>query len=100
MFDPNSRYAKKPLATYTKVGGIEVRYVLRRFCPRGEDLPILAEVVVQEGDRLDLVAHRTIGDALQFWRVCDANNAMNPCDVLEPDRIGEFVRVPIPQHET
>lgn len=99
MFDPNSRYANKPLETFTKVDGTEVRYVKRRFCPRGEELQTLAEVVVQDGDRLDLMTARTMGDPTQFWRVCDASNALNPCDLIEPKRIGETLRVPVPTIE-
>ena len=30
----------------------------------------------QTGDRLDQIAARFLGDATQFWRVCDANDAM------------------------
>jgi len=96
MFDPSSRYANKELVSFTKVDGTEVRYVKRRFCPRGEEQQLLVEVIIQDGDRLDLITSRTIGDPMQFWRVCDANNAMNPCDLLEPKRIGETLRVPIP----
>jgi hypothetical protein len=99
MFDPTSRYAKKELATCTLADGSVVRYVRRRFCPAGEELPLLVEVTVQDGDRLDLMTHRTLGDALQFWRVCDANDAMNPCELLAPERIGSPLRVPIPTIE-
>src|SRR5262245_30749502 len=99
MFDQTSRYATKPLATHTRADGSEVRYVKRRFCPKGEELQTLVEVVVQDGDRLDLLTARTLGDPLQFWRVCDANNALHPGDLLEPNRVGETVRVPIPTVE-
>ncbi len=66
------------------------------FFPRAETLPLLVEVTVAEGDRLDLIAARTLGDPEQFWRVCDANNAMNPADLMAPGRI---LRVPVPQVE-
>ncbi len=100
MFDPTSRYANKELVSFNKENGTEVRYVKRRFCPRGEEQQLMVEVIIQDGDRLDLITSRTLGDPLQFWRVCDANNAMNPCDLLEPGRIGEPLRVTIPTIET
>jgi nucleoid-associated protein YgaU len=95
MFEPSSRYASRETATYILAGGRQVTYVGRRFLPQGERMPLLVEVTVTDGDRLDLIAHRTLGDPEQFWRVCDANNAMNPFDLTtEPGRV---LRVPIPQ---
>jgi hypothetical protein len=32
------------------------------------------------------VAARTIGDPEQFWRVCDANEAVEPDELIEPGR--------------
>lgn len=48
-----------------------------------------------QGERLDLVTHRTLGDSLQFWRICDANDAINPFDLIDPE--GQMLRVPTPQ---
>ena len=47
---------------------------------------------------MDLIAARTIGDAEQFWRICDANDAMNPADLTAES--GETLRVPVPKVET
>jgi hypothetical protein len=60
-------------------------------------MPLLVEVTVTDGDRLDLITGRTLGDPEQFWRVADANNAMNPSELTEEP--GTIVRVPIPQVE-
>lgn len=92
MFDPTSRYYNLEEATFMRNDGEEVRYVRRRFCPPGEALLLLVEVVVSEGDRLDLLTSRSLGDPLQFWRVADANNALNPFDLLREN--GRFLRVP------
>ncbi len=97
MFEPTSRYASRETATYTTPEGREVTYVRRRFLPQGDHLPLLVEATVTDGDRLDLITARTLGDPEQFWRVCDANNAMNPSELTaEP---GAILRVPIPQVE-
>ncbi len=97
MFDHTSRYARIETATHERPDGLTVTYVRRRFLPQGERLPLLVEVTITDGDRLDLITARTLGDPEQFWRVADANNAMNPFDLTaEP---GEILRVPIPQVE-
>lgn len=95
MFDPTSRYASLVPMLHTLPDGRVIAYVPRRFLPRGEALPLLVEVTVTQADRLDLITARTLGDPEQFWRVCDANNAMYPPDLT--DEPGEIVRVPVPQ---
>ena len=97
MFDHTSRYARIETATYETPEGRTITYVRRRFLPQGERLPLLVEVTVTDGDRLDLITARTLGDPEQFWRVADANNAMNPFDLTQEP--GATVRVPVPQVE-
>ena len=94
MFEPTSRYYALEDASITSLDGRVIAYKRRRFLPEGEKMPLLVEVTVTEGDRLDLITARTLGDPKQFWRVCDANNAMNPSDLIEPGRV---IRVPVPQ---
>ena len=95
MFEPTSRYHAIPTATHPTPGGRESAYKRRRFLPRGGAMPLLVEVVVGQGDRLDLIAARTLGDPEQYWRVCDANDAMNPADLTA--EVGRTLRVPVPQ---
>jgi len=95
MFEPTSRYYGLETATYTGPDGEQVTYVRRRFLPQGETQTLLVEVTVIDGDRLDSITARTLGDPEQFWRLADANNAMNPFDlVAEP---GAVLRVTTPQ---
>ena len=95
MFEHTSRYYSLEKVAFILPDGREVRYARRRFLPRAEDMPRLAEVTVAEGDRLDMITFRTLGDPLHFWRVCDANNAMNPVDLTaEP---GRKLRIATPQ---
>ena len=97
MFTSTSRYHTLKTATHTTPDGREITYVRRRFPPQGEKQTLLVEVEVTASDRLDLIANRTLGDPEQFWRIADANNAMNPADLTaEP---GETVRVALPQVE-
>ena len=95
MFEPTSRYFALPTATFTTPDGRAIAYKRRRFLPQGAAMPLLVEVAVAQGDRLDLITARTLGDPEQFWRVCDANNALNPTELTaEP---GRTLRVPVPQ---
>ena len=97
MFDPASRYYEIETAMLTGPDGREIPYKRRRFLPRGESMPALAEVMVVEGDRLDQIAARTLSDPEQLWRIADANDAMDPMALTaEP---GARLRVPLPQAE-
>ena len=95
MFTYTSRYYNLETVMLTLPDGREVAYKRRRFLPQGEAMPLLIEVTVTEGDRLDLITARTLGDSEQFWRIADANDAMNPFDLTA--EVGRRLRVPIPQ---
>lgn len=94
MFDPTSRYANVETATHVDADGREIPYKRRRLLPPGASLQRLAEVPVEPADRLDLIAARTLGQPEQFWRVCDANDALDPDDLVEP---GRRLTIPLPQ---
>ena len=95
MFDFTSRYYSIETATTTAPDGRLLPYKRRRFLPPGEALALLAEAVVTQGDRLDLITARTLGDPEQFWRIADANEAMNPFGLTE--EVGRRLRIPIPE---
>jgi hypothetical protein len=94
MFEHTSRYYGLETALHTLPDGREVAYVRRRFVPPSGGMQLLAEVRVGEGDRLDLVTSRTLGDPLQFWRVADANDAMDPPELVRVP--GRLLRIPLP----
>ena len=94
MFDPASRYNALADRIHTTRDGREVVYKERRFLPQGAGQPLLVEVTAGPSDRLDLVAWRTLGQPELFWRVCDANDVMNPADATAP---GRMLRVALPQ---
>jgi nucleoid-associated protein YgaU len=79
-------------------GGDPVAYVLRRFVPRPERLQTLQTYTVQQGDRLDNIAAKFLGDPTLFWRLCDANRAMRPWDLTETP--GTRLRVTMPDGVT
>jgi hypothetical protein len=95
VFEPTSRYYAIEVAILTLSDGRTTPYKRRRFLPQAVTLAILTEANVMGGDRLDLIAYRTLGAAEQFWQVCDANNAMNPTELTE--EVGRVLRIPMPQ---
>lgn len=95
MFTSTSRYYALPTKTLTTPDGRRVTYVQRRFVPQSNAFQVLGEVVVKQGDRLDNISSRTLGDPEQFWQICDANNAMNPSDLTA--ELGQRLRIPVPQ---
>jgi len=96
MFEHTSRYYAIEAATITLANGKTAAYKRRRFLPDASAMQTLTEVTVVQGDRLDLITARTLGDPEQFWRVCDANTVLDPLELEEPGRV---VRVPVPQFE-
>ena len=95
MFETTSRYSTVENATLTTPDRRNIVYKRRRFLPHGENIPLLVEVTVIQNDRLDNITARTLGDPEQFWRICDANNTMNPFDLTA--RPGWALRIPEPQ---
>jgi hypothetical protein len=95
MFPPTSRYFDIETAKFVAADGRETVYLRRRFLPDLRTIIVLAEHTVVEGDRLDNLTARYLGDPEQFWRVADANDEMQ-ADSLRAE-IGRAVRVPLPQ---
>jgi len=98
MFTHTSRYYSIETVTYSSAEGQEHRYKRRRFLPNPADMQKLAEVTVTQGDRLDMITAKALGDPEQFWRVCDMNYAMNPPDLTK--EIGHKLIIPLPQFES
>ena len=94
-FPPSSRYNQTPVASLKMADGTEVAYLKRRFVPPPENFSLLQEHAVTEGERLDHIAARYLGDPEQFWRLCDANGAVRPDELIEP--IGRRVRITLPE---
>jgi hypothetical protein len=94
MIDPTSRYYRSERATYPGPDGNDIPYLKRRLLPPSGSLAMMSAVTVTPGQRLDVLAARYQGDPLQFWRIADANDAMNPFDLVAFP--GRQLRVPKP----
>ena len=88
MFDQTSRYEKCKDVKIETEDERTITYKKRRFLPSAEKMQIQYMVNVVAKDRLDNISAKTISDPEQFWRICDANNAMNPDELVStPGRI-------------
>ena len=93
-FPPTSRYYGLETATLEGADGQTIVYLRRRFLPPPERFALLREHVVAEGERLDLIAATYMGDPLQWWRIADANRALNPDELID---IGRRLRITLPE---
>jgi hypothetical protein len=90
----NSRYYGLPTLTWTRADGTQVRYIGRRLVPQANQFSLLRQYVVIDGDRIDNIAARQIGDPLLYWLLCDANGAMDPDDLTA--QIGRSLKITLP----
>lgn len=95
MFPVTSRYYGIETAVLKTAEGKEIAYLRRRFLPPVEKTVVLAEHTVTQDERLDNITARYLVDPEQFWRLCDANNAMRPEELTEV--IGCSLIIPLPQ---
>jgi nucleoid-associated protein YgaU len=95
MFLPTSRYYGLATAILHVSEDREIVYLRRRFVPQAERFALLEEHVVVAGDRLDNVTARYLGDPEQFWRIADANRAMQPAELVAT--IGRRLRITLPE---
>ena len=93
-FQPTSRYYSIETTTYETRDGPIIRYMRRRFLPPLDRFTLVQEHLVTEGDRLDNITAKYLGDPEAFWRLCDAN------PVLEPEELEEInrrIRITLPE---
>ncbi|HEY5948934.1 MAG TPA: hypothetical protein VIV40_25760 [Kofleriaceae bacterium] len=95
MFDPQSRYYNLEQVTLNVVAADgsarQIKYARRRFIQPMRNVTTLVEHTINEDDRLDNITAKYVGDPTQFWRICDANDAMRPSDLT--DVIGRVLQI-------
>jgi hypothetical protein len=98
VYSSNSRYAGLETAHLDRIepdGQVRtVAYTRRRFIPPLEGQTTLVEHRVTQGERLDRLAARYLGDPTQFWRICDANLVLAPNELT--DDIGRSIAIALP----
>jgi hypothetical protein len=94
-FPETSRYHGLPVAQLEAADGKIIAYLRRRFVPQPERFALLEEHTVTQGDRLDNVTALYLGDPELFWRLCDANRALEPDELMA--EIGRRLRITLPE---
>ncbi len=96
-FPTNSRYHGSATLTFTAPDGETVSYLARRFVPQSgaANYSTIAQHTVKQGDRLDLIAAKYLGDPIIFWLICDANGAIRPEELTETP--GTVLNITLPQ---
>jgi hypothetical protein len=88
MFFPGSRYEKVADDQIALEGRVIV-FKKTRFIP--ETTGLVGHSVTQ-GERLDHIAHQFYKEPDRFWRICDANRAMWPDDLVA--EVGRTILIP------
>jgi hypothetical protein len=96
-FPTDSRYYGSSTLSYTAPNGQTFTYLARRIVPQpgAPNYATVAQHAVKQGDRLDLLAAKYLGDPLIFWLVCDANAAIRPTELVETP--GTILNITMPQ---
>lgn len=91
MFFTGSRYAATQQYSFTLPDGTTVRAVR---LPQPPVPAVLGYYKRQSGDRLDQIAGRFLGDATQFWRICNADGAVVPDALAARHLVGVPIDAP------
>jgi hypothetical protein len=96
-FPTDSRYYGASTLQTTAPSGATITYLARRFVPQpgAANYATIARHTVRQGDRLDLLAAKYIGDPLMFWLICDANGAIRPNTLVATP--GTQLNITLPQ---
>lgn len=94
LFPANSRYHGVEVATM-EVGDRTIAYLRRRFAPQPEKLIVFKEHEVKQNERIDSIAAQELGDGEQYWRVADANRAIDPEELTT--EVGRILRITLPE---
>lgn len=96
-FPTDSRYYGSGTLSYTAPNGQSFTYLVRRIVPQpgAPNYATVAQHTVKQGDRLDLLAAKYLGDPLIFWLICDANGAIRPNQLVETP--GTILNITMPQ---
>lgn len=93
-FAQNSRYNGVQTATLTATDGRVIVYLRRRLVPPASALAQMGAHTVVQGDRLDNLSAAYFSDPELYWRIADANEAMDPDELTRES--GRTLRITLP----
>ncbi len=83
MIFKGSRYQRVQVLQTTGPDGQVVSYLAMREIPA---TPAGYRHTIKAGERLDILAYNFYRNPEKFWLIADANDEMDPEDLLEPGR--------------
>lgn len=89
----NSRYYGAATESVNLADGTPVIYLARRILPQPGIYTSLQNYVVVDGDRLDNLAAKFLGDPTLYWMICDANGATDPNELTA--QAGRTILIPV-----
>jgi len=96
-YPADSRYYSYKVLQYTAPDGEVFPYLARRIVPQpgAPNYATINQYTVCQGDRLDRIAAKFLGDPLMAWLICDANGAIKPHDLVATP--GAVLNITTPQ---
>jgi len=96
-FPPDSRYYAFGVQQYVAPNGQSYPYLQRRIVPQpgAPNYATINQYSTVQGDRLDRIAAKYLGDPLMAWLICDANGAMDSWDLVKTP--GTVLSITTPQ---
>ena len=91
--NPSSRYYGAQVEQFMLPDGTPVMYLARRIIPQASTYTATQTYVIADGDRLDNLAARFLGDPLLYWMICDANTATDPDELTA--QAGRAIVIPL-----
>ena len=90
---PSSRYMGSAVRQIAGPAGVTVAYLAARILPQKSIYTSVQNYTVAQGDRLDLLASRFLGDPMLFWMIAEANGVSDPQELTEEP--GRVILIPI-----
>jgi nucleoid-associated protein YgaU len=94
--NPSSRYYGYSVEFFMRPDGTQVAYLKRRIVPQADIYSSVQSYVVVDGDRLDNLATKFLGDPLLFWIIADANTESDPDELTSAAQVGRAIQIPLP----
>jgi hypothetical protein len=91
--NPSSRYYGATVEYYTRPDGVQVAYLQRRIIPQPGIYTSTQNYAVVDGDRIDNLSAKFLGDPLLYWTICDANGASDPDELTA--QVGSTIQIPL-----
>lgn len=91
--NPSSRYHGSAVQPFTLPDGTPVMYLARRIVPQMSSCTTTQTYVIADGDRMDNLSARFLGDPLLYWMICDANGSVDPDELTA--QAGRQIAIPV-----